>query len=215
MNQFIIFFLLVTGMCSTATAQIEIDRHTHGSFKISPESQSLEEDNSQIIQPKKTPLPPIKPQTENPNTKQKTISMIDDRGLMDAGEELQKKWDKRDKKIMNAYQKDQYLGTFGIKGTFFSVECRDHEYVDGDRVKIYINGILVEHNMILTSWYKGVNANLVKGKNTIEFVALNQGTSGPNTAQFRVLNDKGQIVTTQEWNLLTGVKASLIIFKKD
>jgi len=210
----LLFFLLLICTLTTVSAQKELDNKTiHGTLEIQPDKNSPV-DNTQIIEAKKEPLPPIEPKDENPNHIQKPFSMIDDNGLMDAGEELQKKWDIRDKKIMNTYQKDQFLGTFDISGTFFSVECRDHEYVDGDRVRIYVNGVMVEETLSLVARYKGINANLVSGKNVIEFVALNQGTSGPNTAQFRVLNDKGQIVTTQEWNLLTGVKASLVVFKK-
>ncbi len=207
-------FLLFISTLTIAFAQIELDNKSiHGTLEIQPKVDNPK-NTPQIILPKKDPLPAVVAQDENPNHIQKPFSMIDDNGLMDAGEELQKKWDKRDKKITDSYQKDQYLGTFGITGSFLSIECRDHEYVDGDRVQIYVNGVLAEENMTLVGWYKGVSADLVKGKNVIEFVALNQGTSGPNTAQFRVLNDKGEIVTTQEWNLLTGVKASLVIFKE-
>jgi hypothetical protein len=51
--------------------------------------------------------------------------------------------------------------------------------------------------------------------NKVEIEALNQGESGPNTAQFVVLDDNGKVITTNKWNLTTGVKAKLIITKQE
>ncbi len=209
-----LFYILLFSV-TICSAQKELDnKSVHGTLEMQPDENSPVDDNTQIIAAKKEPLPPIAPKDENPNHIQKPFSMVDDNDLMDSGEELQKKWNIRDKKIMNAYQKDQFLGTFGITGTFFSVECRDHENVDGDRIHIYVNGVLVENNMTLVGRYKGVHADLVIGKNLIEFIAVNEGLYSPNTAQFRVLNDKGQVITSQQWSLLAGVKASLIVFKE-
>ncbi|MFT7157938.1 MAG: hypothetical protein ACI8Q1_002963, partial [Parvicella sp.] len=46
------------------------------------------------------------------------------------------------------------------------------------------------------------------------FEALNQGDSGPNTAELHVYDDKGMLVSAHEWNLLTGNKASIIVYKQ-
>ena len=51
------------------------------------------------------------------------------------------------------------------------------------------------------------------GFNIIDFVALNQGSSGPNTAEVRVYDDAGNLVGNNRWNLATGVKATYIIYK--
>ena len=51
------------------------------------------------------------------------------------------------------------------------------------------------------------------GINKIAFIALNQGTSGPNTAAFTVFNDTGNVISSNEWNLATGAKATLVIAK--
>lgn len=206
--------ILVFTFCfvNVSFAQNPLDKNTKKGIEIKADDVSATDD-SQIIQPKAEPKPRL-PKNENPKEENKPFSMIDDSGLLDAGQELQKKWDIRDKKILNEYQKDQYLGSFSTTGTFMSIECRDHESVDGDRVQIAVNGILVEPNFSLQGYYKGINADLVPGKNVIEFIALNQGLSGPNTAKFRVIADDGHIITSQEWNLLTGVKASLIVYKQ-
>lgn len=205
----ILFFTLF--IVNTTFAQVTLDKNTKKGIEIKADDVSATDD-SEIIQPKAEPKPRV-PENPNPPQENKPFSMLDDSGLLDAGEELQKKWDLRDKKILNAYQEDQYLGSFSATGTFLSIECRDHEFVDGDRVQIAVNGILVEPNLLLSGNYRGINADLIKGKNVIEFIALNQGLSGPNTAKFRVLADDGHIITAQEWNLLTGVRASLIVFK--
>ena len=63
---------------------------------------------------------------------------------------------------------------------------------------------------LLRSDYRRVEVNLAQGKNTIEIEALNQGESGPNTAEFVVYDDKGKVISSKEWNLLTGVKAVII-----
>lgn len=109
---------------------------------------------------------------------------------------------------------DMYLGDIKTSALFVGVVCRDHEYVDGDRVRIFANDILVEPNILLSSSFKGVNIDLDKGFNRIDFEALNQGSSGPNTAQVNVYDDKGQLIYSNKWLLSTGSKASLIVVKE-
>ena len=62
---------------------------------------------------------------------------------------------------------------------------------------------------MLTSQYRRLKINLSQGINKIDIKALNQGDSGPNTAEFVVYDDKGNVVSSKEWNLLTGVKATI------
>ncbi len=147
----------------------------------------------------------------NPLEDPKPFSIELPTDLVDAGAALEKKW--KDKDIKDAYKHDQYLGDFKTKGSFVSIECRDHEYVDGDKVRVLVNGEVVESVITLASWFKGINVDLKPGFNQIEFVALNQGASGPNTAQFRVFDAAGLLITSQEWNLTKGAKASIIVVR--
>jgi hypothetical protein len=62
--------------------------------------------------------------------------------------------------------------------------------------------------------FKSFLLTLQPGFNTIDFVALNEGESGPNTAEFKVIDDNGMTITHNYWNLNTGVKASIIIYKE-
>jgi hypothetical protein len=82
-------------------------------------------------------------------------------------------------------------------------------------VKIYLNGEVLEHNILLSGTYKGINVDLVEGFNRLDFEALNQGSSGPNTAQVIVTDDLGNIIHNNRWNLSTGSKASLIVVKEE
>lgn len=114
-----------------------------------------------------------------------------------------------------AHQTDQDLGTYRTGTQNVRIMCRDHQFVDGDRVSILVNDRVVEPNLLLGESFSGFNLKLEKGFNKISFKALNQGSSGPNTAQFVIYDDEGNVLSASEWNLLIGVKANLIIIKED
>lgn len=120
------------------------------------------------------------------------------------------------KKINGQYQYpkiDQDLGAFRSNSKSVNIICRDFQYPDGDRVTIYVNDVPVIVNIVLTRSYQKFNLPLEVGINKIAFKALNQGTSGPNTAAFKVYNDTGMLLSSNEWNLATGAKATLVIAK--
>lgn len=108
---------------------------------------------------------------------------------------------------------DMYLGDLKTGAKYVGIVCRDHEYVDGDRVRILVNGDVAEPNILLTGSYKGINLELDKGFNRLDFEALNQGSSGPNTAQVDVYDEAGKLLYSNKWLLSTGSKATLIIVK--
>ena len=60
-----------------------------------------------------------------------------------------------------------------------------------------------------------MDIKLLEGFNKIDFVALNQGESGPNTAEVRVYDDDGNVMMSNLWNLATGSKATFIVVKQD
>ena len=142
---------------------------------------------------------------------EKPFSMTDNDGLKSPGEIFEKRWNKEAVKggIIRTMS-DQFLGEHNVDTKFVNIVCRDHQYPDGDRVQILINGIVVKNNLLLTSSFRRVEVNLADGKNTVDIVALNQGDSGPNTAEFVVYDDKGNMISSKAWNLLTGVKATII-----
>lgn len=146
---------------------------------------------------------------------EKPFSMIEDDGLKSPSEIYEKRWSKDlQKGGVIRTMSDQFLGEHRVDTKFVNIICRDHEYPDGDRVRIYINDIIVTPSLLLTSSYRRVEVDLIEGKNTVEIEALNQGESGPNTAEFIVYDDKGNVISSKEWNLLTGVKA-IIVFQNE
>ncbi|MCB7480137.1 hypothetical protein [Christiangramia sediminis] len=199
---FILFFSL--GM--TGFAQIEIPRTTNTGpifkaeeskttgFPILKKEESETESRFLREKPKAIDL------RENPNN------------LMTEADAMKKRW-AEDNEVKEEYRKDQSLGSVVTQGRFVEVYCRDHQFIDGDKVQIFVNGELVAASVSLNAGFTPILVTLQDGFNSIEFVALNQGSSGPNTAELRVLSEKGEHLAKKEWNLLTGAKAELIVVK--
>ena len=114
----------------------------------------------------------------------------------------------------NGSTTNQYLGDFKTGVSKVNVIYRDHMYPDGDRVRVFVNDDVVMANVLLQSSFKGFQLDLVEGFNKIDFQALNQGDSGPNTAELQILDSSGNIIASSQWNLATGVKATLIVIKE-
>ncbi|MDG5491978.1 hypothetical protein [Psychroserpens sp. SPM9] len=146
---------------------------------------------------------------------EKEFSMIHDNGLRNPGELFEQRFNKVavEQGLKIETMADVFLGDIKSNGTFVRIVCRDHEYPDGDMVRVFVNDDIVVPAMVLSSGYKGFNVTLNPGVNKIVFLALNQGDSGPNTAEFLVYNDKGDLVSSKKWNLLTGVKATVNVIK--
>lgn len=121
----------------------------------------------------------------------------------------------KDKELDENYlAKDQYLGDIKTNATHVNVVYRDHEFVDGDRIRVYVNDDVIRSNVYLDSHFAGFDLPLQKGFNKIDFEAINQGSSGPNTAELHIYDDNGILISAKQWNLLTGFKATFIIVKE-
>ena len=123
------------------------------------------------------------------------------------------KKDSESNKNINKFKVDQFLGEIRNDGEYVNIILRDHEYPDGDLIKVEVNESVVMPAILLTEKAKGFKLDLNSGFNVVDFVALNQGSSGPNTAEIIVYDDQGKLVGTNRWNLATGVKATYIIYK--
>jgi hypothetical protein len=117
-------------------------------------------------------------------------------------------------KNINKFKVDQFLGEIRNDGEYVNIILRDHEYPDGDLIKVEVNENVVMPAILLTEKAKGFKLDPKSGFNVVDFVALNQGSSGPNTAEIIVYDDQGKLVGTNRWNLATGVKATYIIYKQ-
>ena len=106
------------------------------------------------------------------------------------------------------------MGDFKTSDENINVVFRDHEYPDGDIIQIKVNDKVVINSIILQEQFRGINIELENGFNRIDFIALNQGESGPNTAELKVYTHSGSLVGSNRWNLATGAKATYIVVKE-
>ena len=160
---------------------------------------------------KKPSLPSI--DLNNPLTDPKPFYMNKESDLLDAGEELQKKWDENKLKASAKY--DQYLGNYKTKSNYLGLQCRDFGRVDGDYVRIIVNDVVVRNSLRLVGGFKGVNIDLVDGLNRIDIIAINEGTASPNTGHFAVIDAEGNTITSQKWNLFSSGKATMVVHKEN
>ena len=176
------------------------------------------------IKPPKTSvnIPPVINKNPNSFTFKKIEKKKDKKGFMIAdneyflnpGDTYLKRLNKEKEKNPNNYTGDAYLGDVKTISETANIVCRDFEYVDGDRVSIMVNDEIIVQNLTLNSSFRGINLKLKEGFNKIDFIALNQGDSGPNTAELRIYDDNDVLISSNQWNLATGAKATLIIVKQ-
>lgn len=112
------------------------------------------------------------------------------------------------------YRRNQFLGNFNTTAVTSTIMYRDAAFVDGDKVKVYLNDKVIEPEVLLNGDFKSVKINLEKGINKIDIEALNEGFASPNTAEFKVYDDKGQVISSSEWNVGTGYKAVIVLVKE-
>jgi len=162
---------------------------------------------------KKDPLEEI-PESAPLEKEKKTLDMAKQYGFVKKTYNIQPNFLSQEREMREEFKRNQYFGDFKSKTKFIQILCRDHEYVDDDMVSIIHNGKVFYANIYLGENFKKFYIDLIPGFNHIEFVALNQGTSGPNTAQFVILDEFDNPIISNIWNLATGVKASLIIVQE-
>jgi hypothetical protein len=216
---FIVFVMITT----TATfAQLDLSKRTL-KLGITPKKTN----------PKPTPIPnETKPEEENIKfesdfLKPKESKILNSLGEMPKVEEKEKqifpvrssaelyanKFNKKEGDISERFKSDTFLGQFSSGTKTVRIACRDHEAPDGDMVRIWLNDKVAVSQILLDVAFTELYLELNEGINKIEFEALNQGESGPNTAQFIVVDANGKTITSNKWNLTTGVKAKIILVK--
>ncbi len=188
-------------------------------FDVDPASKTL------LKIPEDTPLPNYlqkdflsnTPQPNNSNKGfEKNIQMGFNEQFIDPGHEyLERLQTPEAEKNPGDFKVDQYLGDFKSNAKSVRIVFRDHQHPDGDRVQVRLNDIVFYPNILLQESYKKLDVDLKTGFNKIDFVALNQGESGPNTAEVRVYDDQGNLMMANRWNLATGTKATFIVVKDE
>jgi hypothetical protein len=217
MKRCLLYIICVLGFQNTF-AQIENNSNSI-QFDINetntPESTGLE------LPARKKPTLTIPLEERDPNTtmsigedEDEKLDMTKTDGLLDNKTNIAPKAFTKDKEPSQEFDRNMDLGDIKTGGRFVSVQYRDHEYVDGDLIRVYVNDDIVQSSVFLNSSFSGFTLTLEEGINKIEFEALNQGSSGPNTAELHVYDDKGLIVSAKEWNLLTGRRAIITVIKE-
>lgn len=150
------------------------------------------------------------------NAKQKEEEDLNNKGILTKAKIAEERYLKSFKRINGQFyfpKIDQDLGSFRTQSKQVRIICRDFQFPDGDKVTIMVNEIPVVVGITLRTTYQSFDIPLEVGLNKISFVALNQGSSGPNTAAFKVYDDQGRVISSNEWNLATGAKATILIAK--
>lgn len=216
MKLFINILFVFCGI-SFATAQIE---NTNKKVKFEAVKDNFKSPKGLELPARKTPSL-TKQRDINPNSrysdvgKESTeITMSKEDGLKDNKSNKAPKFFTKDKEAKEEFGRDQNLDSFTTGSGFLKILYRDHQSVDGDYVRIFVNGDVVQSRVYLDSSFKGITVRLDEGANVIEFQALNQGSSGPNTAELHVYDEDGEIISAKEWNLLTGFKAIVQVNKE-
>ena len=147
------------------------------------------------------------------NKKKYSVDMTKKSTLVDKEWVIKQRFNE-DRSDLGQFAKDYYLGDLKTRFKTVIIRCRDHEYVDGDRIKLMVNDAVIHPNLTLYGDFYSIDIDLKDGFNTINFIALNEGESSPNTAQVQVLDPDGNILTSNRWLIRTGYKASLVIIKE-
>ena len=141
-----------------------------------------------------------------------------ERGITTQRDVVDPTWDIKQQFVENQvditkYSQDYYLGDIATKSKVIRLICRDHEYEDGDRIKLILNKAIIHPNIVLRNSGYVIDIDLEQGLNTVEFYALNEGTSSPNTAELKVIDENGIVIGSGQWLLTTGYKARLIVLR--
>jgi hypothetical protein len=194
----ILFIIIITGFSLQGYAQKEVN----GKYKPIPSNKS------EI----KEEIPPtdIPPTVDPPPVKDPTVLKINP-------DELYKN-NALYKPAANVegvfYRRNEYLGSFVTNTAVSTIRYRDAAFVDGDKIRVYLNDKVIEPEVSLIGEFKGFKIDLVKGINKIDFEALNEGSASPNTAEFQVYDDKGAVIEASQWNVGKGYKATIILYKE-
>lgn len=207
----IVGFLIV----SSTVLQAQIDKNSGGilikaednkkasssSLKISPNA-SLSKTNNGFTLPNaasKTTTSSKKPMVDMSPSKSK---FIDQTYNWEPG------W-----KTNKSLSGDKVLGRIRTESKYIILTARDYGAIDGDNVRVSLNSKVIQPNLYMRGEPTPMIIDLEKGENVIEFMALSMGEQAPNTAEFKVIDDKGVVIFSNVWALETGYKGTFTIFK--
>ena len=217
MNRSFIVLLLFVGLQQAVYAQLDNNQET---FRI----KALALERNPLTDQFPLTISPIKGLTDKgfeitmgiqpiDGFAKKKYGITQTRDVVDPTWEIKQQFSESHKDV-SKFSRNYYLGNIKTKSKYIRILCRDHEYEDGDRIKLILNKAIVHPNITLRNSAYIIEVELIEGLNTIEFYALNEGSSSPNTAQLKVYNENDNLIGSGEWLLTTGYKASLIVLRE-
>lgn len=190
---------------------IEAPKDSTDSKKIAPEKLEKNNQFDGVTKPKvigKLELP------------KKEFSMFPQEEFGNPGELYTKKLDKIEKTLLpeghgeNAgLKEDAYWGDYNTTSKSLRILYRDYSAIDGDLLRVYVNDDIIQPRVYLTQGYQGFKLDLKEGLNKIDFFAINTGSSGPNTAEYRIVDENNKVISTKVWALAAGVRVTVIVNK--
>lgn len=152
-----------------------------------------------------TPIPDDSPLVED-----KPIDLTLERHFANPNDQYTKRLQSKMNEVAPVREK-QALGTVRTKKQRVIVRYRDSQEVDGDQVQVSHNGNRIINRATLGGNYGGFELRLESGYNYIDFKVLDEGSSGPNTAAYEVVDLDGNVLLSSLWDLSLSDVASLVI----
>ncbi len=226
MKQFLLFIFII-GIASKSFGQAEFNSKFKPippiNIKPKPKKETVPPptDLPKIVAPnilKNTNIFNTKPKVDNSfqiGIPENKFTMTPTNTFVNPGDKvlhrLNRKADNEDQTVL---RRNQDLGSYRTKSLIAKLSYRDYGEVDGDKIRVLLNDKTLAAEVYLNNDFQGFEITLVDGINKIDFEALNQGQLGPNTAEFRIYDDAGVLISASQWNLGTGFKATIIITKE-
>lgn len=220
MKNLLSIILTLTLLLLPAELMAQLDRQQEG-FRIQPIDSNLQVDFDFSLK-----LSPIRGLTMKNITPKINYTPLNDSFKKKSGVNMAQKstlvkptWDvnprfTEERQDISQFSSDYYLGDIRTSSKTVVIKCRDHEYVDGDRIRLMVNDVMIHPNLTLSGEFYSIDIDLKDGLNTIHFIALNEGLSRPNTAQLKVLDENNNVIGSNRWFITTGYKASLTVIKQ-
>ena len=145
----------------------------------------------------------------------KSLQFTNNNQFSNPGEPIKSKLNKSEKEYNPNYVKrDQFFGVFNTKSEYVKVCYRDFGQIDMDVVTLFTPDLVLVTDAILDMECKYIKLRLLKGDNKITLMAMNEGDAPPNTGELQIIDEEGNMITFNQWELGQGYTASVIIHKE-
>lgn len=111
------------------------------------------------------------------------------------------------------FRRNLDFGQFKTESATLTISYRDFGEIDGDKIRIWVDGKLVVDMLELEGNRRKVSIGLILGINFIQIEAINEGVFSPNTGEFALIDEEGFTMTSDRWDLSTGFKATFNVLR--